>query len=50
LNVTNITLNCSAVSGAIGYVISRATSINGTYTLLQSVTETTYTDNGLSTN
>jgi fibronectin type 3 domain-containing protein len=50
LNVTNITLNWSAVSGAIGYVISRATSVNGTYTLLQSVTETTYTDNGLSTN
>jgi fibronectin type 3 domain-containing protein len=50
LQTTNITLNWSAVSGAVGYVVSRATSVNGTYTLLNSITETTYTDVGLSTN
>jgi len=44
---TNITLNWTAVPGAIGYVISRSTSLGGTYTYLQTVTETTYTDYGL---
>ena len=33
--------------GAVGYVISRATSSGGPYTYLQTVTETTYTDYGL---
>ncbi len=47
---TNVTLNWSAVSGAVGYVISRATSANGTYTLLGSVTETTYKDVGVNSN
>jgi len=47
---TNVTLNWTAVSGAVGYVISRATSSNGTYALLGSVTETTYTDVGVSSN
>jgi autotransporter-associated beta strand protein len=47
---TNIVLSWSAVSGAVGYVISRATSPNGPFTLVMSVTETTYTDIGLNTN
>jgi autotransporter-associated beta strand protein len=47
IQVTNITLSWSAVSGAVGYVISRATSSSGPYTYLQTVTETTYTDYGL---
>ncbi len=50
LQTTNITLNWSAVSGAVGYVVSRATSVNGTYNYLMSITETTYTDIGLNTN
>jgi len=45
---TNITLSWNAVPGAVGYVISRATSAAGPYTYLQTVTETTYTDSGLS--
>jgi fibronectin type 3 domain-containing protein len=49
-SVTNITLSWSAVSGAVGYVVQRATSLNGTYVLLNSITETTYTDHGLDTN
>ena len=48
--MTNVTLNWSAVSGAVGYVITRATSLAGTYTLLASVTETTYQDVGVSSN
>jgi len=42
-----ITLNWSAVSGAVGYALYRATSSSGPYTYLQTVTETTYTDTGL---
>ena len=45
--VTNITLSWSAVSGAVGYVIGRATVLSGPYTFLQSITETTYKDVGL---
>ena len=45
---TNITLNWAAVPGTIGYVISRATSAAGPFVYLQTVTETTYTDYGLS--
>ncbi|MGP8218822.1 MAG: polysaccharide lyase family protein [Limisphaerales bacterium] len=48
VQTTNITLNWSAVSGAVGYIISRATSPSGPFTFLMSVTETTYTDVGLS--
>ena len=47
VQTTNITLNWSAVSGAVGYAIYRATSSSGPYTYLQTVTETTYTDYGL---
>jgi len=46
----SISLNWSSVSGAVGYVIRRATSANGPYIFLQSITETTYTDAGLNTN
>ncbi|HEY1716754.1 MAG TPA: polysaccharide lyase family protein, partial [Verrucomicrobiae bacterium] len=44
---TNVVLNWSPVSGAVGYVIRRATSPGGPFTFLQTVTETTYTDVGL---
>jgi len=47
VQTTNITLNWNPVAGAVGYVISRATSSSGPYTFLQSITETTYTDYGL---
>jgi rhamnogalacturonan endolyase len=46
-STTNITLNWTAVPGAVGYVISRATSASGPFVYLQTVTETTYTDYGL---
>jgi len=47
---TSIILNWTAVSGAVGYVINRATSSTGPFILVQSITETTYTDAGLNTN
>jgi fibronectin type 3 domain-containing protein len=50
LQATNITLNWSAAPGAVGYVIQRATSVNGSYTLLGSITELTYTDRGINSN
>ncbi len=50
LQATNITLNWSAAPGAVGYVIQRATSLNGSYVLLASITELSYTDRGLSSN
>jgi rhamnogalacturonan endolyase len=50
VQTTNVTLNWSAVSGTVGYVITRATSANGSYTLLGSVTETTYKDVGVNSN
>ncbi|HEV2437757.1 MAG TPA: polysaccharide lyase family protein [Verrucomicrobiae bacterium] len=49
-SVTNITLAWSPVAGAVGYVVQRSTSLNGTYVLLNSVTETNYNDYGLNTN
>jgi rhamnogalacturonan endolyase len=50
LSGTNITLRWLPVPGAVGYVVQRSTSLNGSYTLLNSITETTYTDYGLNTN
>ncbi len=47
---TNATLNWSAVSGAVGYVIGRSSIVNGPFTMLQSITETAYTDYGVNTN
>ncbi len=47
VQTTNVLLTWSPVSGAVGYVISRATNSGGPFTLLMSVTETNYTDVGL---
>jgi len=47
---TNIILNWSAGAGAVGYIISRATSPGGPFNYVMSITETTYPDIGLSTN
>ena len=47
VQVTNITLNWSAVSGAVGYIISRSTNASGPFTYLQNITETTFLDVGL---
>jgi len=47
IQTTNVILTWFPVSGAIGYIIERGTSLGGPYTFLQSVTETTYTDVGL---
>ncbi len=47
VQTNDITLNWTAVPGAVGYAIYRATSSTGPYTYLQTVTETTYTDYGL---
>jgi autotransporter-associated beta strand protein len=44
---TNVVLNWSSVSGAVGYVVRRATSPGGPFTFLMSVTETTYNDVGV---
>jgi rhamnogalacturonan endolyase len=46
---TSVILNWSAVPGAVGYIIRRATSSGGPYLYVQNVTETSYTDTGLST-
>ena len=43
----NVVLNWSAVPGAVGYIIRRATSSGGPYTYVQNITETAYTDPGL---
>lgn len=45
----SIRITWSAVSGATGYNIYRATSANGTYTTVASVTGTSYTNIGLTT-
>lgn len=44
---TDIALNWSVVPGAVGYVLRRATSVAGPYSLLGSITENSYTDSGL---
>ena len=43
----NVTLNWSAVSGAVGYIIRRGTSSGGPFLYAQNITETTFTDVGL---
>jgi autotransporter-associated beta strand protein len=45
-----ITLNWTAVPGAVGYAIYRAVSVNGPFTFLQTVTETVYYDSTVSSN
>jgi rhamnogalacturonan endolyase len=47
-NSTSVNLNWSAVPGAVGYIISRATTNTGPFTYVQNITETTFTDTGLS--
>ncbi len=46
VQTTNILLNWSAVSGAIGYIIRQATSTNGPFTYVDNVTKLNYTDVG----
>jgi len=50
VQATNVTINWFAVSGAVGYVISRATSTSGPFSLIASVSETTYKDVGVNSN
>jgi rhamnogalacturonan endolyase len=47
VQTTNVLLTWSPVSGAVGYIVRRATSPGGPFTFLMSVTETTYLDVGL---
>ena len=47
---TNDSLSWAAVSGAIGYVVQRATSVNGPYIILNSITPLLYTDIGINSN
>jgi autotransporter-associated beta strand protein len=44
---TNVVLHWLPVSGAVGYVVNRATSPSGPFTFLMSVVETNYTDIGI---
>src|SRR5581483_2836561 len=48
--LTNIVLNWSAAGGAVGYVIQRGPTANGSYCLPATITETTYTDFGVNSN
>ncbi len=47
---TSITLNWNATPGAVGYIIEMATSPNGPFTYLISVTDLTYTVSSLTPN
>jgi rhamnogalacturonan endolyase len=47
IQTTNVLLTWPPVTGAVGYVIRRATSPAGPFTFLMSVTETNYLDVGL---
>jgi len=46
---SSVNLSWSSVPGAVGYIIRRATSSTGPFIYVQNVTETLYTDTGLST-
>jgi uncharacterized protein (TIGR02145 family) len=46
---TSITVSWSAVTGASNYRVYRSTSVNGTYTLVNSPSGTSYTNTGLTT-
>jgi fibronectin type 3 domain-containing protein len=46
----NINLTWGVVPGAVGYVVQRATSANGTYTLLNSITWLGFNDYAINTN
>jgi autotransporter-associated beta strand protein len=45
-----VTLNWTAVAGAVGYVIQVATAPGGPYTYVNTVSDLTYTDTGLASN
>ncbi len=47
VQVTNVVLNWSAVGNAVGYIIRFSSSSNGPFTYLQNITETTFTDVGV---
>jgi autotransporter-associated beta strand protein len=47
---TNIVLNWSPVSGAVGYIVWRSSGPTGPFNYVMSITETTYTDSGVTTN
>jgi rhamnogalacturonan endolyase len=47
---TNIVLSWSPVSGAVGYILWRSTGPTGPFNYVMSITETTYTDSGVTTN
>lgn len=46
----SILLSWSAVPGAVGYVIQRATAVGGPYTFLATVSSNTYSNSGLAAN
>jgi len=48
VSTTNVYLKWAPVTGAIGYLVQRSSPNTNTYFLLASVTETNYTDYGLS--
>lgn len=49
-NSGRILLNWSAVPGAVGYVVQRATAVGGPYTFLATVSSTSFTNTGLAAN
>jgi rhamnogalacturonan endolyase len=48
MQTTNVVLNWSAVSGAVGYIIRASTNSSGPFAYLDNITELTYTNAGLS--
>ncbi len=46
-STTSVTISWSEVSGATKYYVYRSTSANGTYSLIEKPTATSYTDTGL---
>ena len=47
VQTTNVALNWSAVPGAVGYIIRQGANVNGPFTYVENVTETTFTDYGV---
>ncbi len=50
LGQTNYFATWSPVSGAVGYIVRRGTSVGGPFAYVMSITETNWTDTGLSGN
>ena len=44
VSITNVILNWSAVSGAVGYILQVSTNSNGPFSYLDNITETIYTN------